>query len=198
MGPCHNDWPQNEDDTWQLTLLYICQTWRLKNLNHNQSPMSINSKTCNNLQAFWGGNFKSNSNSTYGPVGLPITADLWNSRNCLQKMPFYKDIWLQGIYKLTDFSKPINDFDLSKMNLYHKNMHLSLGLVQVYSFDQDISWLCAYFRPLFLTMCIRVPSSKVLLTTKLAHVCKVKKKLHKHLLKIKGLIHDCKQARKGF
>ena len=40
--------------------------------------------------------------------------------------------------------------------------------------------------------------SKVLLSIKLRHVCTVKKKLHKHLLKKKGLIHDCKQAKRDF
>ena len=41
-------------------------------------------------------------------------------------------------------------------------------------------------------------NSKVLLSIKLRHVCTVKKKLHKHLLKKKGLIHDCKQAKRDF
>ena len=41
-------------------------------------------------------------------------------------------------------------------------------------------------------------ASKVLLSIKLAHDSTVKKKLHKHLLKKKGLIHDCKQAKRDF
>ena len=113
--------------------------------------MTSKSQTCGNLQPKPSGEslLKAQWNSLTG--GLAIFADLWNSGTCKnlfqENAILLTDLALQHLphlQKLSNYTKVNKHFQLLKMDLNHKNIYLSWALVQIYTFNQEITPICAH------------------------------------------------------